>query len=68
MTSGSFNIFPVALERVVTAAARTVAFVDAEDDLLSNKLKVLVAVVVVIRVNEVVSKVLFYKFAQLSRA
>ena len=67
MTSGSFNIFPVALERVVTAAARTVAFADAEDDLLSNKLKVLVAVVVVIRVNEVVSKVLFYKFAQLSR-
>ena len=67
MTSGSFNIFPVALERVVTAAARTVAFADAEDDLLSSKLKVLVAVVVVIRVNEVVSKVLFYKFAQLSR-
>ncbi len=37
MTSGSVSIFPVALERVVTAAARTVAFADADDALLSNK-------------------------------
>ena len=34
MTSGSLSILPVALDSVVTAAASTVAFAEAEDDLL----------------------------------
>ena len=37
MTSGSFSILPVALERVVTAAANTVAFAEADEALLKDK-------------------------------
>ena len=37
MTSGSVNIFPVAFDRVVTAAARAVALAEAEEALLEGR-------------------------------
>jgi hypothetical protein len=61
MTSGSLSIFPVAFDNVVTAAARAVAFAEADEARLLKQLLLLLLKTFVSKIGGFKFKTVFFQ-------